>query len=97
MIKARCKSLTSHAGAVAMVVLIAAAAGPAAAQMELEGRELGTTIGQIAGRLEAMGYFVTEAELEDGMIEVEILVDGVEYELEVDPETGLVTQIEEDD
>ena len=96
MIKAQCKALALPASAVLLLAL-AAAAGPAAAQMELEGQELGTTIGQITGRLEAMGHFVTEAELEDGMIEVEILVDGVEYELEVDPETGLVTEVEEDD
>lgn len=80
-----------------LLALAAAPTGRAVAQMDLQGIELGTTIGQVASRLEALGYFVTEMELDDGAIEAEILIEGVEFEVQVDPETGLVTSVEEDD
>jgi uncharacterized membrane protein YkoI len=44
---------------------------------------------EILAKLEAVGYTqIVDAELEDGVWEVEYVVDGEEHELHVDPMTG---------
>ena len=46
-------------------------------------------LSEILARLEAAGHVpIVEIELEDGMWEVEFVVDGEEQELKVDPLTG---------
>ena len=42
-------------------------------------------------------FVVKEYELDDGDYEVELVIDGVEYEFEVDAYTGRVTEVERDD
>lgn len=42
-------------------------------------------------------FVVKEYELDDGDYEIELIIDGVEYEYEVDAYTGRVTEIERDD
>lgn len=63
------------------------------------GETLGTTEGEIRSVLEAQGYTIEEIEFEDGEIEVEFTKDGVETELVLDDESGVVTaiEIEQDD
>jgi len=61
------------------------------------GDSVGTDEAEIRAMVEAQGYTVQEIEIEDGEIEVEVLLDGVETELVVDMTTGMVTEIERDD
>jgi len=61
------------------------------------GDTVGTDEAEIRAAVEAQGYTVTEIEIEDGEIEVEVLLDGVETELVVDMTTGIVTEIELED
>jgi len=61
------------------------------------GDTVGTDEAEIRAVVEAQGYTVTEIEIEDGEIEVEVLLDGVETELVVDMTTGIVTEIELED
>lgn len=52
---------------------------------------------EILAKLEALGYTqIVETEFEDGVWEVEYVVDGEEHELNVDPMTGEVLREEED-
>ncbi len=82
--------------------LIAAAAGlmllPAVALAGLaEGDYVGSTEADITAQLTQQGYEVKEVELEDGEIEAEVVLNGETFEIEVDPKTGKVTEIEQDD
>jgi hypothetical protein len=61
------------------------------------GDYLGKTKAEIAKSLETQGYEVEEFEKEDGLIEVEAAIDGVSYEIHVDPKTGEIVSFEEDD
>jgi hypothetical protein len=63
------------------------------------GQMLGTTQGEITTVLEERGIEIVAFEIEDDEIEVSILQDGQELELEIDPQSGLVTEaeIEDDD
>jgi hypothetical protein len=61
------------------------------------GDSVGTDEAEIRAMVEAQGYTVQEIEIEDGEIEVEVLLNGVETELVVDMTTGIVTEIELDD
>ncbi|OUS35889.1 hypothetical protein A9Q94_11235 [Rhodobacterales bacterium 56_14_T64] len=61
------------------------------------GDTVGTDAAEIRAVVEAQGYTVSEIEIEDGEIEVEVLLDGVETELVVDMTTGIVTEIELED
>ncbi|MEM6666136.1 MAG: PepSY domain-containing protein [Pseudomonadota bacterium] len=67
----------------------------------LAGVTVGDTIGmndaEIETALTAQGYTIEEIEREDGEIEVEAMLDGVEYEIEIDPETGAILEIELED
>ncbi|MGH1413824.1 MAG: PepSY domain-containing protein [Pelagimonas sp.] len=66
------------------------------AQLQL-GDQVGTQEAVIRAWLEAQGAQVTETELDDGEIEVEYILDGAEYEAELDPATGAVIALELDD
>ncbi|MEM7302019.1 MAG: PepSY domain-containing protein [Pseudomonadota bacterium] len=61
------------------------------------GDVLGTTEEEVRAALESQGAKVEEIETEDGVIEVEIAMDGATHELEIDPATGKITKIELDD
>ena len=71
----------------------------ATATNELVGQLLGTTQGEITSVLEERGNEIGEFEIEDDEIEVSILQGAQELELEIDPQSGLVTEakIEDDD
>ena len=58
---------------------------------------LGKTKAEIAATLESEGYVVEEFDIEGGVIEVEATIDGIRYEIHIDPETGKIVHIEEDD
>ncbi|SLN54911.1 hypothetical protein ROA7450_02824 [Roseovarius albus] len=70
--------------------------GVALAQIN-EGDALGTTEADITAALESQGYAITEIETEDGEIEVEAMLGGKAYEIEISAETGNVLEIELDD
>lgn len=64
---------------------------------ELNGLTLGKTTAEITANLTERSYQVREIEREDGMLEVEAVKDGKEYEIYVDPVTGLVVKSELED
>ncbi len=70
--------------------------GAAFAQMNV-GDVLGSTEAEILSAVEAQGYVVNEIEIEDGDIEVEAVLDGKTYEIEVSSKSGMVLEIELDD
>jgi hypothetical protein len=61
------------------------------------GDYLGKTRVEIAKNLREQRYRVQEFETENGVIEVEGAIDGVSYEIHVDPKTGEIVSIEIDD
>ena len=72
-------------------------AAPLAAVAAVQvGDVLGNTEEQIQAALVQSGYQVEEIETEDGMIEVEIVVEDVEMEILVDPTTGAVVVMEQE-
>jgi len=79
-----------------LVTLLIGAPALAMANISV-GDTVGTDEAEIRAVVEAQGYTVTEIEIEDGEIEVEVLLDGVETELVVDMTTGIVTEIELED
>jgi uncharacterized membrane protein YkoI len=86
----------------AALALAAGIAFPALAATDTNewvGQLLGTTQAEITSVLEERGIEIVEFEIEDDEIEVSILQDGQELELEIDPQSGLVTEaeIEDDD
>jgi hypothetical protein len=58
------------------------------------GDQVGTDEAAIRAWFEAQGAEVIEIELEDSAIEVEYLLDGAEYEAELDAATGEVAALE---
>ncbi|WP_300037677.1 PepSY domain-containing protein [uncultured Roseobacter sp.] len=70
--------------------------GYALAQTNL-GDAAGKTGEDVAAYLTGLGYSVIEVEAEDDEIEVSALLDGVEYEIEVSSQTGLVIEMGIDD
>ena len=79
-----------------LVTLLIGAPALAMANISV-GDKVGTDEAEIRAVVEAQGYTVSEIEIEDGEIEVEVLLDGVETELVVDMTTGIVTEIELED
>jgi len=79
-------------------LFIAAAllATPAIATLSV-GEKLGANEEAIKTKLEAQGYVVMEIEKEDNMLEVEVTLNGKEFELEVDPKSGAIIKIEEEE
>lgn len=79
------------------VLAAAIAAVPALAFAQLSlGDTIGTEDSAIRAALEAQGAEVLEIELEDGVIEVEYLLEGTEYEATLD-QNGVVAELERDD
>ncbi|MEO1732342.1 MAG: PepSY domain-containing protein [Pseudomonadota bacterium] len=73
--------------------LIATVPALAMAQFTV-GDSLGTTDEEIRAAVEAKGYVIEEIEREDGEIEVEVLIDGVETELTLAIVDGVLLDIE---
>ena len=61
------------------------------------GDHVGISEDEIRTKLESQGYTVQEIEFEDGEIEVEAIIDGVEVEIELAEKTGEVIEIETED
>lgn len=76
------------------VLVIAPAAAFAAPSV---GDELGTSIAEIAASLHEAGYDIREIERDDDEFEVEVILDGQRYELEISPTTGLITDLHLED
>lgn len=57
----------------------------------------GTDEAQILAFLEAEGYTIQETEIEGPELEVEAMLDGMLYEIEIDLETGQIAEIEAED
>lgn len=70
--------------------------GVAIAQINT-GDDLGLDETSIRAALVSQGYTVTEFEVENGEIEVDVMKGGMMFEIEVSADTGLVLAIEEDD
>ncbi len=61
------------------------------------GDVVGTQEADILAFLEAEGYTVQETETEGNMLEVEVMLDGAAFEIEVDLTTGQIAEIEAED
>jgi uncharacterized membrane protein YkoI len=71
-------------------------AGSAAAAV-MSGDYVGKTKAEIAASLEQQGYDVRKVETEDGNLEAYAVLDRQRFEIYVDPRTGNVVKIEQDD
>ena len=71
-------------------------AGPVRAEV-LVGSHLGKTAGEIRQNLEQQGYRVGDIDKERGLFVVEASLEGKDFEIEVDPKTGEIVKIGEDD
>ena len=80
------------------LALIPAILIPAVAVAQINvGETIGTSEEAVREALVAQGYEITEIEIEDKAWEIEALLDGVEYEIEVSMETGTIMEIELED
>ena len=70
--------------------------GFASAQL-MAGDSVGTTDTAVTSALEAAGYQVLEMEVEADEIEALVSLDGALFEIEVDPATGEILEIEAKD
>ena len=61
------------------------------------GQVVGLTDAEITQSLAAEGFEVLEIEREDDELEVEVMRDGQEFELELDPATGVLLAMEAED
>jgi hypothetical protein len=61
------------------------------------GDRVGTTDAEIRASLTAQGYEVRKIERDDGVMEAYALRDGKRYEIYVDPNSGEVLRVKEDD
>jgi hypothetical protein len=79
-------------------LLLTAFAAPTIAFAGLmPGAQVGTDEAAILAALEAEGYVIQETETEDGEFEVEAMLDGMLYEIEIDLSTGEITEVELED
>ena len=62
-----------------------------------DGDYLGKSKDEIKQTLESQGYKVKEIDRERGLYEIDTVIDGKPYEIKVDPESGKVVNVEEDD
>jgi len=80
------------------LLTLTAALVPALAAADISlGERIGIDEAAIAEALAALGYDLEEIEPEAEGLEVEVIRDGVEYELMLDPKTGTVLSVELDD
>ncbi|MCZ4281412.1 PepSY domain-containing protein [Kiloniella laminariae] len=71
--------------------------GGVAFASNLDGQYAGKSEAEITQQLESMGYEIRSIENEDDYLEAYALKDGVRYEVYIDPQTGKVIKIKEDD
>lgn len=81
----------------ALAAAVALPLGFAAASPELVGTALGKTADEITASLTAQGYKVRKVKSEDGKLEAYALKDDKLYEVYVDPATGMVSKVDEED
>lgn len=81
----------------AVAIGVALVAPGAAFALVSAGDTAGTDEASIRAFLEGAGYQVQSFEMEDDEIEVKVLADGMVSEIEIDPATGLISEIEHDD
>lgn len=79
------------------MVFVASVAGQAQAGEPMVGTRIGTEPVQIAAALEKDGFKMVEFEREHGRIEVKAARDGGRIEIHVDPTSGEITGIQDDD
>lgn len=81
-----------------LAALAALALIPAAAlAAPMVGDTVGTTPEDVTTNLQNAGYEVREIEVDDDELEAVILADGQLLELEISPDTGMITEIELED
>lgn len=80
----------------AIAALVAVPLGLAAAS-EMVGTQAGKSADEIKASLAAQGYEVRKVKPDDGKLEAYAVKDGKLYEIYVDPATGAVTKIKEED
>lgn len=76
---------------------LAAVSVPSIAAALSAGDTAGTTETDIRAVLEAEGYDIKGFEYEDDEIEVEAMLDGKLFEIEISPKTGVIMEVELDD
>ena len=76
-------------------VILAALLFPTVAFAQIGvGDVAGTNEAQILAFLEANGYTIQDVETDRSELEVEVMLDGIAYEIEIDLATGQITEIE---
>lgn len=85
------------AGTATAVALALALPLGLAAAAEMVGAQAGKTADEVKASLTAQGYEVRKVEREDGKLEAYAVKNGKRLEIHVDPATGAVTRVEEDD
>lgn len=90
-------SLTKLIAGGLVAAMLALPAGLAAASSELDGATLGKTADEITASLTGQGYQVRKVKPEDGMLEAYALKDGKRFEIYVDPTTGQVSKVKDED
>lgn len=86
--------------AISILVLVAflnEAEGLAADAVSTGDYHHGKSKSEIAEALKRQGYEVEELENEGGFNEVEAAVNGISYEIRVNPNSGIIVDIKEDD
>ncbi|WP_419903300.1 PepSY domain-containing protein [Kiloniella sp.] len=63
----------------------------------LDGTYAGKSETEITSLLQEQGYEVRDIEVEDDLLEAYAMKDGVRFEIYVDPNTGKIVKVEEDD
>ena len=89
-------SATVAAASLALAAALSFPADPVAAAAA-QGSYAGKTGDEITKSLEDQGYEVRKIETEDGYLEAYALLNGARFEIYVDPETGKIVKIEQDD
>lgn len=84
------KTLLASLSALVLVPAVAFA-------VPIVGQTVGTTVEEITSNLHNAGYEVREIEADDDELEAVILADGQLMELEISPDTGMITEIEMED
>ncbi len=86
-------------GAIASAAIVASLAMPASQALAAvsAGSYAGKTKAEIAKSLEQQGYTIRKVKTEDGYLEAYALLNGVRFEIYVDPTTGKVVKIKQDD
>ena len=90
-------SLTASASLLAIGLAAVLAAGTALAASLVPGAKLGSNAQEIVASLTERGYEVVKYEREDDEIEVYVLKDGRRFELEIDPQSGQLRKVEDED